>query len=196
MMPAGGDYLTDCTPPIEAAIEFGISANKFYENGRLILQSGVELDGHVDTCHWVAEPLEEEEPAFGPSNFTFKSDVDGNGQGTHARVKLNAPIPIQVPMTGVVKGDSLLIQTGVIAWAEDRRQSESFAGAFFPDPVSPMGIQIESHSLRQIAPVPVPKHVLTPAPPRGSPTGTAGALQFSAPSSSPARAVSGEAGRA
>ncbi len=182
MMIPGSNYQESCTPPILAGDLFSIYAFPNLKPVVLSQQGTVVLQGYIQDWTFSVGTEDGDDAPFSAEDFDFTTDLDGPGTGTHAQLKLKSPIPIPIPLDGMVAGDTLVVETAVLAWAEDRRQAEDFSGAYFRDPVSPLGVDIELHGVHRIASLPSTRHVQLPAPAcSGAPTGTAGTLQFSAP---------------
>lgn len=180
------DLDDDCSAPIGAGIFFALYADTPNKGVELSIGANAFLTGHINRFLPEVEVVDVDEAAFALSDFQFTPDVSGAGVGDFAKLELKSPIPIVIPMTIEATGDSLRIGdtlrvlARVTAFAQDLRQLETFAGAYFRDPVSPVGVQIEARGVHL---VPAPR-TSTPAqelaPPCSAPTGAAGSLQFSA----------------
>jgi uncharacterized delta-60 repeat protein len=119
-------------------------------------------------------------------SFKFEDDVD-HSIGEHARLKLDAPIVIDIPLDKVADEEEFYVGVTAISQAENRRGGDAFAGAWFRDPQESGGVEgvsyegdgfVEETVVSQTEILP-PVIVQTPAP--SCPTGTdpaAGTIQF------------------
>jgi uncharacterized delta-60 repeat protein len=117
--------------------------------------------------------------------FSYNSDVDAY-LGNHAKLSLQSPIVIEIPLDTVGDQEEFYVQITAQASAYNRRGGDAFAGAWFHDPQKMEGVTFTSKGIEPIAVPGVklvpPTPIQIPAP--ACPTGTdpaAGTLQFTSP---------------
>ena len=116
------------------------------------------------------------------ADFTFADDVAGQGHGDHVRYKLARQRVIEIPLSGIKRGERFRIQTIAEAVATDYRHNQTYASAYLRDPQSSNGLGIEYTGLKPIAAPEEepPPFVSPPAPECSAPNPAAGTVQFEA----------------
>lgn len=179
----GLDY-TDCKP-LYGLLYFKINA--WSKNNNVSLAHGslmANMDGFLGRWDHVVGDFDFASTLKYSSApvFLYNSDVDGY-LGNHAKLSLQSPIVIEIPLDTVGDQEEFYVQITAQASAYNRRGGDAFAGAWFHDPQKLEGVTFTSKGIEPIA-VPGVKLVPpTPAqiPAPACPTGTdpaAGTLQF------------------
>ena len=88
------------------------------------------------------------QPLYHRGNFDVNLDSDGTGR--HPLVRLNAPVPVIIPLDSVDVGEEFEVVIDVSAIASNRRGHESYIDAFFRDPFSSSGLEIEFEGLTRL----------------------------------------------
>lgn len=103
-----------------------------------------------------------------------------NGDIRHLITRLNSPITIDVPLEAIAVGTVFNVTTSARARAWTRRRNESYAAAYFRDPLSLNGGElIEYSGLTPLeAPSSVPEHALAIPPAVPCEAAAGGTIQF------------------
>jgi uncharacterized delta-60 repeat protein len=165
--------------------------------GHWNFRSGSTADSDAALFHQSTSLFEEDALDFDPNYF------DG-GHYEHARVRLHTPVlgdfkggsilpkvsptdqVVDIPLDTVPLDGEFNVQITVTTKAVNRRQQESFAGAFLRDPAKALGVEFARQGVDLVrAPgpqsVPGPPPAATPLPAPACSTGTdpaAGVIQF------------------
>ncbi|HEX7049939.1 MAG TPA: Calx-beta domain-containing protein [Longimicrobiales bacterium] len=116
------------------------------------------------------------DPLFRSGDFDFEMDTDGSGR--HPRIRLDAPVAVDIPLDSVDAGEAFEVVMKVRATVRNRRQRESYLAAYFRDPATSDGLTVEYDGLTLLpAPDEIPDDVVwSPAPaPPCEPNAAAGA---------------------
>lgn len=174
-----------CPQLLAAALELRLSAAAEldprgppdYETVLVSVDASVELSGHAG--HWQTLPGHDGVPLWTEDDLLVEHDVAGGG--SHARVRLKAPLVVRVPLDRVPVGAELVLLTSLRALAFDQRQRESTAGAWLRDPAGGGSVAVRASGLE---PAPLrsadaPPSMPDPTPAcAGAPRPEAGMLQF------------------
>jgi uncharacterized delta-60 repeat protein len=171
--------VTLCTSlMMTARTVFNLKANSYVNNGTFFDVGGqLYLSGQHAYWGWDSNRYDGAS-IWGRNNFIANFDADGDGSRRHAKVDLIAPITITVPIDHLKKGDIFGIEITTTSEATNHVQGESFVGAFFRDPATLNGLEVESTGLEII---PALLDVPTGMPPLTCSTGpdpNAGQIQF------------------
>lgn len=107
----------------------------------------------------------------------FDNDLNVDGTGRHARSRLSEPIVLEIPLDSIARGTEFEVVGFVTVRAYSRRQGESYISAYFRDPLSTEGLEVETHGLLLIDP-PAEIPALRWTPPPAQCTGAAGVIAF------------------
>jgi len=191
----------DCADSMVSEMQLTIDAFRVAPDDALIpvhhLGAHARLNGWHG--HWAFHAgTDGDSDAFVWDEFTFEFIPDfGDDSDPFARAIVRLPpssdpaappppLKLSVPLGGVSVDDDVDVYVHVLARSFNRKQFESFAGAFFWDPESLQGLQLETDGLvveqaatplEQRAPPPPDSTALTCA---GGPDPAAGLLQFGA----------------
>ena len=181
-----GMDVKSCTP-LWTNLSFDVSA--WTKKNNVSLAHGnitVDLRGYIaNWTHSVANYDFASTLKFtGQPVFLYNSDLD-NFLGSHAKVYLQTPIEVDIPLDVVGDQEEFYVYIQVTALAENRRGGDAFAGAWFHDPQKLNAVTYVSQGIEPVLPPSQP--LVPPTPPQipapACPTGTdpaAGTLQFTA----------------
>lgn len=93
------------------------------------------------------------------ADFDVDLNVDRDATGTHARVKLNRPITITIPLKDVKVDELVWVDMEAFTEALNQLQLESWSTAFFRDPLKTTGVTVRTAGME---PVPMPAGLLPP----------------------------------
>lgn len=170
----------ECDRPIQSRAEYGIWAHIGHHPDDIVSrESALTMVGNFSFWDFRLATEDGDQPIIHLNDLKFDRDVDADG-GHHAQLSLVAPLHIPVPMSGAQVGDTVVVQTRMVAWTEDRRQSEDYASAYLRDPVNTDGARFEVSGMHLVPPpvTPIVPHVQQPAPACSAGGGAAGTLQF------------------
>lgn len=166
--------------PIRAAVGMRLSAHMSGATTDLVAKAGiVDLNGYSGSWQVGVRGADGASPLFSISDFT------GAGGGADADFRLSNNVPIEIPLAGQKKGDTVVVNVKAMSTTSDSRQLETFSSAFLRDPVTPLGVSVDVQGLHLVPAPSAPTlaeldHALQPAPPCAGAQGNAGTLQFSA----------------
>lgn len=127
----------DCSGVMVAMVNVGItvwSPDVRSGSNNLLGNDGyVELRGWRD--HWEIDIDSEWGDLWSTANFDVNEDLAGDGSGSHLRVRLKQPIVLSVPLDRVRLEGDIYVNNTATAVAFNHRQRESYAAAFYRDPV-------------------------------------------------------------
>lgn len=178
-----GEDFENCGAPIAAGFMFGVDVFPRFGTPIVSMASTVALLGSIGNWFGYVRAMDADvadSGAFHDADFQLDPDVDHNNLRTHATYRLTHPVPFHIPIDSLAVGDTFYVDVGLLVLAEDERQGESFGGAYFRDPVTPLGVTIEASGLHRIAAVRGDGQLpaVVPDCAAGS-TGAAGTVQFS-----------------
>jgi len=104
------------------------------------------------------------DPLWDESDFVLERP---RGDGRHVIVRLASPITVDIPLDAVPVGQVFTIGLFAKTEAWSRRQGESYAGAYFRDPVQSGGLSMEYEGVTMLPPpsaVRIPSWEVEPAP--------------------------------
>lgn len=173
----------DCSGVMVATVDVGIqvwSPDIRSGSNNLLGNDGfVELRGWRD--HWEIDIDSEWGDLWSSANFDVSRDLAGDGSGSHLRVRLKQPIVLSVPLDRVKLEGDIYVNNEMKAVAFNHRQRESYAAAFYRDPVRVgLGPEVITDGLEQRPWNEAAAPVLAEAAPvcAGEPDPLAGTLQF------------------
>lgn len=82
----------------------------------------------------------------------FNTDVDSDGSGRHPILRLQAPVPVEIPLDSVDVGEEFEVVMMTSARSHNRRQKESYVAAYFRDPATSNGLTVEFEGLAMLDP--------------------------------------------
>lgn len=127
----------DCSGVMIAEVDVGIhiwSPDVRSGSSNLLGNDGyVELRGWRD--HWEVDIDSEWGDLWDASKFEVDKDAQGDGSGSHLRLRLKQPIVISVPLDRVRLEGDIYVNNRMTAVAFNHRQRESYAAAYYRDPV-------------------------------------------------------------
>jgi uncharacterized delta-60 repeat protein len=127
----------DCSGVMIATVDVGVmvwSPDVRSGSNNLLGRDGyVELRGWRD--HWEVDIDHEWNDLWTAANFDVDDDVVGDGSRSHLRVRLKQPIVLSVPLDRVPLEGDIYVNNTMKAVAFNHRQRESYAAAYYRDPV-------------------------------------------------------------
>ena len=206
--PWAGSAVTSDPCSASMVVEAGLKLDAWYTlpNGGIVslrhVDSSVRLHGWRN--HWAADvgsSPDSDEPIADKNlelDIDFDSDDPPTPPGQSATLTLQQPDPfkdplpyvVDIPLDTVQTGGQFNLQITLTTFALNRRQSESFAGAFLRDPTHASNLQFVEQGIEVVrAPVtqapPEPPPPPTPLPAPACTSGidpAAGVIQFEKPS--------------
>jgi uncharacterized delta-60 repeat protein len=163
----------------------------WFEGQKDVLHTGgfAELNGWKGVWYMgdVYPAADATAPFWSPTSFNLERDLDLDG-GKHGRMRLRAPITIDVPLSEVKVGDRFEVFVIAKVHATNRRNRiidgvDSYVSAFFRDPAVDDGLGFDFTGLEPVEPAGVAPHDSPAAPAPSCTTGAdaaAGTLHFSA----------------
>jgi uncharacterized delta-60 repeat protein len=171
-----------CDYVVNGFLQLGVSAynhdtaQHFFDRAAIAHMWGFQKNWKAEALTISRGLLWEDDP-----DFDFDNDVRANGLGEHARLRLSAPIVVNVPLAGVRRGEMFSLSSQAAARAIDLRNNRTYASAYLRDPQSSSGLELRYQGLRPVAPPAIrsPAFVNPPAPAcTTAPNPAAGVLQF------------------
>lgn len=168
---------------VEVAYVAGLPGHEhpFFSRGSTVLVQGWQGQWQLLTYELELDPTIPK--LLYPANLDFIDDLDRDG-GLHMRVKLKAPVRIDIPLDGLKVGEEFEVTAYVGAYALNEMQGESYYSAFVRDPAGGSGTEVIAVGLEP-APPHVPRRGWVPSAPvppcAGEPDPTAGSVQFEQP---------------
>jgi uncharacterized delta-60 repeat protein len=174
----------DCSGVMLAEIDVGVHVWSpdipSGSNNLIGRDAWVELRGWRG--HWEVDIDHDWYDLWDDSHFDVDTDVAGDGSGSHVRARLKRQLVVPVPLDRVPVGGRIYVNNTARAIAFNHRQRESYAAAFYRDPVRiDAHPEVRSTDLEQLPwdGTAVPAFTAEAAPAcTGTPDPLAGALQF------------------
>ncbi len=171
--------------PIRSIIRFNARAYAASAGGDFFDVGGVAFikGRHALWDHWVATSADSQAPVWSSDNFLFDPDVDDSDTFSDARMILDRPATLKVPLGSVRMGELFAVHVSLEAESVNDRGAESAAQAYIRDPQERDPALLRSHGLtRRGKPKfkePAPAALKAARCPKGRPR-NAGTLQLSA----------------
>ena len=152
----------------------------FYDVGGVAFIKG----RHALWDHWVATAADSQAPVWSSDNFIFDPDFDDSDTFSYARMALDRPATLKVPLASVHTGELFAVHVSLEAEAVDDRGAESAAQAYLRDPQERDPALLSARGLtprgKPAFKEPAPLALAPARCPAGTPR-HAGTLQLSAP---------------
>jgi len=138
-----GDSFYDCRRVMWASAFFDVTAFDYRTQTHVLKTGGtVDLFGWMGVWDYDAHTSSgAKQPLWDRSSFELDPSVD-TGSGAQAQVRLAAPITIDVPLSGIHKGDMFLLTAQAQVDTYNRRQRESYLSAYLRDPQQASGMEL------------------------------------------------------
>jgi len=173
----------ECGLTITGSVTFDVKAYRPFITPFFSGKSAVRLFGYQQ--HWDARNkvvIDGREQLWGGDVFEFDNDAGGFGTQQHAIFQLKEPVTIEIDISHLDVGVPFTLWVEAVAETNNHRQRESYVAAFFRDPISTEGAEIETFGLDPVAGPfadPVPDEPQAPECTSGD-EASAGTLQFAA----------------
>lgn len=171
--------------PIRTILRFHARAYAASAGGDFFNVGGVAfIKGHnVAWDHWVATSADSQEPLWTSENVLFDPDSDDSDTFRDARMDLDRPPTLKVPLASVRTGELFAVHVSLEADAVSDRGRESAAQAFIRDPQDRGPALLTTHGLTPRGKPTFKEPAIAAQHAARCPAGTprkAGTIQFSA----------------
>ena len=181
---------SECPPtlvncwPIRTIVRFHARAYAESAGGDFFNVGGVAfIKGHgVAWDHWVATSADSQAPVWSNDNVIFDPDRDDSNTFQDARMELDRPPTLKVPLASVRTGELFAVHVSLEAEAVDDRGHESAAQAFIRDPQDQGPALLTTHGLTPRGKPKFKEPAIAALKPARCPAGTprkAGTIQLS-----------------
>ena len=122
--------------PIRSIVRFHARAYAASAGGDFFNVGGVAFvkGRHALWDHWVATSSDSQAPVWTSDNFIFDPDVDDSNTFSDARMTIDRPPVIKVPLASVRTGELFAVHVSLEAEAVNDRGAESAVQAYIRDP--------------------------------------------------------------
>ena len=172
--------------PIRSIVRFSARAYAASAGGDFYDVSGIAFikGRHALWDHWVATTPDSQAPVWSSENFIFDPDTDDSGTFSNARMDLDRPATLKVPLASVRAGELFAVHVSLEAEAVNDRGAESAAQAYIRDPQERDPALLASRGLTPRGTPTFKEPAVTEPKPARCPNAAprnAGTLQLSAP---------------